>query len=240
MMKKSNFKNLLAFFYFYLHADLTKRNLNVILTKNTNLVKKSVKKMPKYYSEKEKEYIKKRLKEEAAALIGQYGIRHTTVDEIVRRACVPKGTFYLFYESKELLIFEVLLEQHDFVDSQIIESLAKLKGKKVTATELTKTIFDFFKLAFEIPVLKLINTEEVELLMRKLPEKVVAEHFGNDTDMVEKIFSIIPAKKSFNPKVISASFHAIYFACLHKKEIGEENFDEALKTLIYGVVSQIV
>lgn len=76
--------------------------------------------------------------------------------------------------------------------------------------------------------------------MRKLPEKVVAEHFGNDTDMVEKIFSIIPAKKSFNPKVISASFHAIYFACLHKKEIGEENFDEALKTLIYGVVSQIV
>ena len=65
--------------------------------------------MPKCYSEKEKEYIKKRLKEEAAALIGQYGIRHTTVDEIVRRACVPKGTFYLFYESKELLIFEVLL-----------------------------------------------------------------------------------------------------------------------------------
>lgn len=44
MMKKSDFKNLLAFFYFYLHADLTKRNLNVILTKNTNLVKKSVKK----------------------------------------------------------------------------------------------------------------------------------------------------------------------------------------------------
>ena len=78
------------------------------------------------------------------------------------------------------------------------------------------------------------------ILHHPVHEKVVAEHFGNDTDMVEKIFSIISAKKSFNPKVISASFHAIYFACLHKKEIGEENFDEALKTLIYGVVSQIV
>ncbi|WP_286081321.1 TetR/AcrR family transcriptional regulator [Parablautia intestinalis] len=39
-----------------------------------------------------------------------YSIRcpATTVDEIVKRVNIPKGTFYLFYKSKELLLFEVI------------------------------------------------------------------------------------------------------------------------------------
>ena len=56
--------------------------------------------MPKSYSDQERAYIRKRLKEEAAVCMGQYGIRRTTVDEIVRLVNIPKGTFYLFYSSK--------------------------------------------------------------------------------------------------------------------------------------------
>lgn len=63
--------------------------------------------MPKSYSEQEREYIKTRLKEEAAKCLAQYGVRRTTVDEIVKRVNIPKGTFYLFYKSKELLLFDV-------------------------------------------------------------------------------------------------------------------------------------
>lgn len=46
--------------------------------------------MPKSYSEQEREYIKNRLKEEAAKCLVQYGIRRTTVDEIVKRVKIPK------------------------------------------------------------------------------------------------------------------------------------------------------
>ena len=53
--------------------------------------------MPKSYSEQEREYIRKRLKEEAAKCLARYGVRRTTVDEIVKRVNIPKGTFYLFY-----------------------------------------------------------------------------------------------------------------------------------------------
>ena len=50
--------------------------------------------MPKSYSEQEREYIRERLKEEAAQCLAKYGVRRTTVDEIVRRVKIPKGTFY--------------------------------------------------------------------------------------------------------------------------------------------------
>lgn len=73
-----------------------------------NIGQKEVKHLPKCYSDQEREYIKKRLKEEAAACMGQFGIRRTTVDELVKRVNIPKGTFYLFYKSKELLLFDVI------------------------------------------------------------------------------------------------------------------------------------
>ena len=71
--------------------------------------------MPKCYSDQEREYIKKRLKEEAVACMGQFGIRRTTVDELVKRVNIPKGTFYLFYPSKEMLLFDVSQENINLI-----------------------------------------------------------------------------------------------------------------------------
>lgn len=56
--------------------------------------------MPKSYSDKEREYIIKRLKEEARLCMEQYGIRKTTVDELVKRVKIPKGTFIYFFNQK--------------------------------------------------------------------------------------------------------------------------------------------
>ena len=145
--------------------------------------------MPKSYSDHERAYIRKRLKEEAAACMGQFGIRRTTVDELVKRVNIPKGTFYLFYQSKELLLFDVILEQHDLINQKLLQAVSEIAGPSFSAEKLTDVIFRFFKMAEELPVLKLLNSEEVELLARKLPEEVVAEHFGNDTDMVEQVLA---------------------------------------------------
>ncbi|MGN1164898.1 MAG: TetR/AcrR family transcriptional regulator [Lachnospiraceae bacterium] len=196
--------------------------------------------MPKCFSDQEREYIKKRLKEEAAACMSQYGIRRTTVDEIVKRVNIPKGTFYLFYKSKELLLFEVILEQHELINQKLYQAVCDIAGPKFSAEKLTEVIFSFFKMTEELPVLKLLNSDEVELLARKLPEDIVNAHFGNDTDMIEKIFALLPVKKDVDMNVVSAAFHAIYFATLHKAEIGEEQYDQALRALIHGIVIQII
>ena len=49
--------------------------------------------MPKTYSEQEREYIDKRLREEAMNCMAAYGIRKTTVDELVRRVRIPKDVY---------------------------------------------------------------------------------------------------------------------------------------------------
>lgn len=196
--------------------------------------------MPKTYSEQERGYIKIRLKEEAAKCLAQYGVRRTTVDEIVKRVNIPKGTFYLFYQSKELLLFDAIQEQHEVITRELYQAISGLAGQELSVEKLTDVIFEFFKMTEKMPVLKLLDSGEVELLVRKLPREIVEGHLQDDTDTIEKMLALFPVKKEVDIKVISAAFHAIYYATLHKAEIGEEQYDEALRALIYGIVTQII
>ena len=215
-------------------------SIRAILTIETSLVKKLVRQLPKSYSDQERAYIKKRLKEEAAACMGQFGIRRTTVDEIVKRVNIPKGTFYLFYPSKELLLFEVIQEQHELVNQKLYQELCGFADTAPSAEEITDVICRFYRMTEEMPIFRLMDSGEIELLVRKLPREVVEAHLREDTDTIRSLFSLLPVKKEVDIQVLSAAFHAIYHATLHKKEIGEAQYEQALRLLIHGVVTQIL
>lgn len=195
--------------------------------------------MPKSYSEQEKEYIKKRLKEEAGKCLGQFGIRRTTVDEIVKRVRIPKGTFYLFYQSKELLLFDVLLEQHEHVEKMMMSELSKVDLTAVSVEQLTDIFFNFYKITEENPILKILNSDDMELLARKLPSEVLARHLEHDNSTVDGIFAALPIKSEVDISSLTASFRAIYFFTLHKHEIGELHYDSSLRLLIKGLLIQM-
>lgn len=196
--------------------------------------------MPKCYSQEEKAYIKTRLKEEAAKCMALYGIRHTTVDELVRRVKIPKGTFYLFYQSKELLLFDVILEQHESMEAQVMEAIQGMDPVSVTCEQLTDVLFHVFKLTEEMPILKMMNSGEIEILARKLPENVLEEHLLHDNSMVEQMLGAFTSKADLDTQALSAAFRALYLVTLHREEIGEAHYDEVLKLLISGLVQQIL
>ena len=196
--------------------------------------------MPKAYSDQEKEYIRKRLKEEAAKCLAQYGIKRTTVDEIVQRVKIPKGTFYLFYQSKEMLLFEVILEQHDLIEEKLWKEISTIAPKDFNAEKLTDIIVGFYQMASEMPILKLLNSGEIELLARKLPPQVLEEHLGHDNAMVDRLFASFPIKNNVDTRALSAAFRAIYFSTLHKEEIGEEHYEEGLRLMVVGLINQLL
>lgn len=224
----------------YFVRKLDKKSLNCYNDHTNKFSQKEVAAVPKSYSEQEKEYIRKRLKEEAAKCLAKYGVRRTTVDEIVKRVNIPKGTFYLFYKSKELLLFDVIQEQQENVNRELYQSISGIADTEFSAEKLTDVIFGFYKMTEKMLILKMLDVNEVELLARKLPREIVEEHFQGDTDTIEKMLALLPVKKEVDIKAVSAAFHAIYFASLHKAEIGEEKYDEALRILIYGIVTQFI
>lgn len=195
--------------------------------------------MPKSYSDKEREYIIKRLKEEASLCMEQYGIRKTTVDELVRRVKIPKGTFYLFFQSKEVLFFEVLRDIHDSIQKQILYEIGRI-DENITCEQLTEIFMKFYKLVDSTSILNIMVSGELEILMRKLPDSIIEEHFKHDDFEIGQIISYIPNAKNKDIESFSSAFRAVFLTMLYKREVGSDCFEDALRLMIHGLVIQLI
>ncbi len=194
--------------------------------------------MPKSFSEAERGYIKSRLMEEAKLCLTQYGIKKTTVDELVNRVHIPKGTFYLFYQTKELLFFDVLCEFHDQLQSKLISEVTAAQGN-INVEKLTKLILELYTMVADSFLLRLLTDGEIELLIRKLPPEIAEAHAEKDDFNVEKLLSLVPNLEEKNIAVFSAALRGVFLSTMHRHEIGEPVFEDALEVMIRGIVIQM-
>lgn len=194
--------------------------------------------MPKTFSEQEREYIKNKLKTESQLLFSKYGVKKTTIDEIVKRVKIPKGTFYLFYESKELLLFDIIMEEQAAIQGELISNVANF-GNQITKERFSSLIFDLFKRTTESFLFPIFTNGEYELILRKLPAEAFARNINEDNESIEKLFSLIPEAKGKNIGIFSCAFRGIVLLALHKDEIGADQFDDTLKLLIDGLAEKL-
>lgn len=195
--------------------------------------------MPKVFSDKEREYIIKDLKKAANECLTLYGVKKTTVDELVKRANIPKGTFYLFYKSKELLLFDVLIDIHNEIQQNFLSEMAAFQGR-LTCEKLTNLLYQIFICLDETCLLKILTNGDLELLMRKLPEEKVQEHLAHDDFSMEQLIRFIPQAQNKNIESFSGAFRGLFLTMLHKREIGEEIFEDSIKLLLQGLIIQLL
>ncbi len=195
--------------------------------------------MPKTFSESERAYIQERLVEEAGKCLAQYGIRKTTVDELVKRVNIPKGTFYLFYESKERLLFDVILQFNDEIQSELLKEISALT-EVPDAETLTDIIFRLYKRLDDSFLPRLMQDGEMEFFMRTLPPELSRLHAEHDDNKVRELLATLPGMKQEQAEIYSAALRSVFLSLMYKSEIGEGIFDETLRVLIRGVVLQLL
>ena len=194
--------------------------------------------MPKTFSDNERALIRQKLLKEAKQCLIQFGVKKTTVDEIVKRVNIPKGTFYLFYKSKELLFFDVFLVFHDEVQTKLLSELEGLK-ENMNPDRLADLVFSLYKMVEGSFLLRFMTDGDMELLIRRLPPDVAAMHAGKDDFRVEQLVTMVPGMRTDRIKAFSGALRGIFVSMLHKHEIGDEIFDDALKIMIRGIVLQM-
>ncbi|CAK1608453.1 MULTISPECIES: TetR/AcrR family transcriptional regulator [Streptococcus] len=189
------------------------------------------------FTTEEKEVIRKKLHKVAKECLQRYGVKKTTVDQMAAMVDISKGSFYNFYSSKEMLFFAVLEEYQIDVMNRLTEQLDM--EAKIDTSRLVELLYDFyqgFRYSFMYTIFK---NNEMELLIRKLPKEAITNHHLIDDRMVKKIVSRINIKENVSVEIVSALFRTIAMTILHIEEIGEEQFDIALKFVIQGIVEQI-
>ena len=196
--------------------------------------------MPRAFNERERNIIKERIRKAAASLMIRNGVRHTTIDAIVKIAMIPKGTFYLFYATKEELLFEVLENEHEKMEKSILEQISKVNPSTINPDSATELIYSFYKMVDEHPLLATISREDVTLISQRLPEERISKHLEEDRNMSAKLMRFLPLKDGITVETVSSSLHAIYFTMLHLKETADDKSEELLKFIIRGIMIQIL
>jgi len=190
------------------------------------------------FTNEEKEVIRKKLHKAAKECLQRYGVRRTTVDQMVEMVDISKGSFYNFYSSKEMLFFRVLEEYQIDIMNRLEEQLEQ--ENQINANQFVQLLYDFYQDFRYSFVFTIFKNHEIELLIRKLPKEIITTHHLLDDRMAEKIVSRINIRETVSVEIVSALFRTIAMSILHIEEIGKKQFDTILKLLIQGIVGQII
>lgn len=191
--------------------------------------------MARMFSEQEKTVIRQILLEKGKELFGSMGLKKTSVEDLTRAAGIAKGSFYIFFASKEELFFDIMQSEEQTLREKLYND--NLRDMPVTAERLKAFVRQGLRLVEESAIFKrLYIGEEFELLIRKLPAEKLNEHTDRDTGFFGPLLQQWQEQglivQNIKTEVIVGAFRAIFLISLHKKELGEDIYEESLDFLL--------
>lgn len=198
--------------------------------------------MPRGFNNNEKELIKKKLMSAGKELFSSVGLKKTSIMDLTKKAGIAQGSFYNFFESKEVLYF-LLLEQDELEIKQIFMNKFD-KLKEITPAVFSTAIIDMIKQIENYPLIRrLFTTDEYELVVRKLPNQLLKEHSNNDMlsfkPLLDKLKSEGEIDASLSNDIVTGALRAFFLMTIHKREIGEDVYDQSMEFLAEGIALRL-
>ena len=196
--------------------------------------------MARGFSEQEKELIRSRLIEKGRDYFERFGVRRTSVADLAREAGIAKGSFYLFFESKEDLFLTINEEFDRQLQRELVQRIEKSLNPKETLREFMFQVFNLFSID---PMFRLAaNKEEFESLARRIPADEFRHHQESTTAFLSRIVEQWQREgivREYDPRVIVGVVKSLYFVVLHRDFIGEDIFPQVIDLLINSLVEAV-
>jgi AcrR family transcriptional regulator len=197
--------------------------------------------MPKAFSEHEKETIRTQMREKGKKLFEKHGLKKTSVDEVTEAVGISKGAFYLFYGSKEELFLEILEQIEKEIQTAILEFtlIPKVDARKNVSAMLK----GFLSTWDDYPLLKNFSKSDFDYLARKVPVKRIQQHVQSDTEFTNNFIKKIKREGiivKVSPHVVSNLIKSLFFIGLHRQDLGEDAYEEAINVMIDLVAGYVV
>lgn len=189
------------------------------------------------FSENEIQIIHKQLKDCAKECLIKYGVKKTTVDQLVAGASISKGAFYKFYESKEMLFFEAIHEIETEIYEHAIDIL-KTRMDLSPCERLEEALF-YACQVLESSNLLYFMENELDYLIRKLPPDFIKQHLDEEASLINQIIKDSGIQFNLDPNLILAVVHSIIYLTPKRPMIGEAYYEASLRFIIKGACEQL-
>ncbi len=192
--------------------------------------------MAKGFTPQEQDIIRVKLKEAAWACAGSVGMRKTTVEQLARAADISKGAFYRFYDSKELLFFQILEELHTKIYQAAADALQKQEDS-APAQRAAAAVLTACQVAEEAGMMGFLE-QDVAYLLRRIPEEVQREHYHSDEVHVRELLESAGLTPRGGVALAAAVVRGLMLTISHRHEIGAL-YPQVLETLVHGACREL-
>ena len=188
------------------------------------------------FTDEQNEIIRRDLLREARHCAVTIGMRKTSVEQLTNAIGISKGSFYKFFESKELLFFAVLEDIHTeaFAAAQkaLLEHAALAPADRTAAAILATC-----RWLSETKALVFIEND-AEFLLRRLPEEVKAAHYHDDETHIRALLEDNGLQPKGGMALAAASVRGLILTVSHQEQIGAL-YQQVLETLVRGACREL-
>ncbi|GGT22429.1 TetR/AcrR family transcriptional regulator [Nonomuraea spiralis] len=196
--------------------------------------------MPPAFTVEEKTRITALLREAGRKLFTSQGLRKTSLEELMAPTGVAKSSFYVFFDSKEALYLELMLQQAGEVKRRVID------GALLSTDDPREGLRRFLHATIEEladnPLWRRLMThpEEMQAVARKLdPERVAAMSDNPSTALVEYVAAHRAQGElvAVEPAVIIGVLQCVLLVPMFGERLGDPAHHPKILDLLIDIVA---
>ncbi len=188
------------------------------------------------FTEYETEQLRKALLKETRHCAVTLGMKKTSVDQLTKAVGIAKGSFYKFYESKEMLFFAVLENIHSELYGVADQALSETASLP-TSERVAKAILAVCKRLSDTGDMIFIEND-AKLLLQRLPEEVKKVHYHDDETHIRQLLEKYDLVSKCGTSLAVATVFGLILTVSHKEQIGEL-YPQVLETLVNGTCKEL-
>ena len=183
------------------------------------------------FTEEQNETIRRDLIREARCCGVTVGMRKTSVEQLTEAVGISKGSFYKFFDSKELLFFAVLEDIHTECFAAAQKSLQE-NAAIDPASRTAVAILAACRWLSETKAFVFIEND-AEFLLHRLPEEVKTAHYHDDEMHIRLLLEKYDLVPNRGISLAAATVRGLILTVSHKEQIGGL-YPQVLEMLVYG------
>lgn len=190
---------------------------------------------PKIFELSEREEIKVKMIEAGFELIKTHGMTHASVEKVAEAAGLKKSTFYNFFPSKEMFVFEIISYQRDFAK----EYFNSLLGTREKVTKEEAEAFLKMIIFSERSIYRYLTAEDMEKLRKALPSKYGINP-AEESIIIGALFSHMEdVREDVDFKLMANIIKIMAIAFMNRESLHKDALDRTIEVMYQTLFSLI-
>ena len=164
------------------------------------------------------------------------GMRKTSVERLTEAVGISKGSFYKFFDSKELLFFAVLENIHTECFMAAQKSLQENESLP-PAGRAAAAILAACRWLADTKAFVFIEND-ADFLLHRLPEEVKSAHYHDDETHIRALLEAGGLQPKGGMALAAATVRGLILTVSHQEQIGAL-YPQVLETLVRGACREL-